>query len=59
MSEKNLSVMKPRFWHLLTSLDCEEAVPRSQDTVFLAGDLNADLLALINNTETVALYYIC
>ena len=26
MSEKNLSVMKPRFWHLLTSLDCEEAV---------------------------------
>ena len=26
MSEKNLSVMKPRFWHLLTSLDCEEAL---------------------------------
>ena len=26
MSEKNLSVTKPRFWHLLTSLDCEEAV---------------------------------
>ena len=26
MSEKNLSVTKPRFCHLLTSLDCEEAV---------------------------------
>ena len=26
MSEKNLSVTKPRFWHLLTSLGCEEAL---------------------------------
>ena len=26
MSEKNLSVTKPRFCHLLTSLHCEEAV---------------------------------